>query len=124
MPLDQKAVVKQIDDILTQCNSDSGQPEDDSRAFNTLFSAIHRLAPLGSVFARNARLYEPYLTKQNTFGAPNSIVMALDPLRGILQAIRAEYEGGYISTVEELSLSVNAVRSTIRQTLRPLLRTS
>lgn len=102
MPLDQKAIIKQIDDILAKCDVQSGEPGEDSKAVNTLFSAIHRLAPPGSVYAHKAELYEPYLTKQNAVGLPNSIVMALDPLRGILQALRGEYEAGYLQSVVEL----------------------
>jgi len=102
MALDQKAIIKQIDDILAKCDVQSGEPGEDSKVVNTLFSAIHRLAPPGSVYAHKAELYEPYLTKPNAAGLPNSIVMALDPLRGILQALRDEYEAGYLQSVVEL----------------------
>jgi hypothetical protein len=101
MALDQKAITQQIDQILAKCDSHS-RPGEDSKVVNTLFSAIHRLAPPGSVYARNAKLYEQYLTKENVGGLPNSIIVALDPLRGILQALRDEYEAGYLQSVFEL----------------------
>lgn len=103
MPLDQKAIIKQIDDILSKSNLRSPHHYDDfsdlpkqeaSEAVNLLYSALHRLAPSGSPYIKNARHYEQYLS--------HNIGTALGPLRGMLQALRADYEAGHLQSVIEL----------------------
>lgn len=97
MSLDQKAIIKQIDDILAKCNPNAGfDTTEASKVLNLLFSAIHRLAPPGSVYVNNAKLYEPRLTQLS------SMFLAVEPLRGILQALRDEYASGYLQSVIEL----------------------
>jgi hypothetical protein len=103
MPLDQTAIIKQIDDLLVRSNvvspngykdlSDVPQ-ESLNEAISRLYSAIGRLAPLGSPYLQNARLHERVLT--------GNMGLALGPLRGILKAIRSDYEAGYVESVTEL----------------------
>jgi len=64
MPLDQKAIIKQIDDVLGKSVNVAGAVEV-SRAFNVLLSAIHRLAPPGSVYAKNLKGLASELKKGN-----------------------------------------------------------
>ena len=101
--LNQQAIIKQIDDVLQKSNLTSPRrfddfsdlpPETRSEAINLLYSAIERLAPIGSPYVKNARLHERVLTGNSG--------LALSPLRGILKAIRADYEGGYVQSVVEL----------------------
>lgn len=96
MPLDQKAIIKQIDDVLSRCNPGSSSTEEDSKTVNLLFSAIRRLTPLGGVYINNARAYEERLSH------PSSLFLAIEPLRGILLALRSDYEAGYLQSVIEL----------------------
>lgn len=101
MPIDQKAIIKQIDDVLSK--SDLRSRYDDfsdlpkqtaSEAINLLYSVINRLAPSGSVYINNAEAYKKYLL--------GNIGLALGPLRGILKALRTDYEAGYLQSVVEL----------------------
>jgi hypothetical protein len=103
MPLDQRAIIAQIDDILDHCekvknksrHSDlSDIPEDASEAVNLVFAAIERLAPTGSSYSINAEAYKPYLTL--------NIGHALRPLLGILRALRLDYKSHYFQSVTEL----------------------
>jgi uncharacterized protein (DUF2164 family) len=99
MSLDQKAIITQIDDILAryQLNpSNSLSPESLSTMVNILFSAIQRLAPPGSVYARNIKNYENYLK------GSQGLYLAVEPLRGILRALRHDYVSGYLESVVEL----------------------
>ncbi len=96
MPLDHKAIIKQIDDTLANSANVSGALEV-SRAFNVLLSAIHRLAPPGSIYAKNLKGYESRLTS-----GVIEMSRALDPARGMLEALRNDYESGYLQTVSEL----------------------
>jgi hypothetical protein len=100
MPLDQKTIVKQIDDILGRYKLNEAfpsSPEGLSTIVNVLFSAISRLAPPGSVYARNMKFSENYLT-----GSSINLSLAVEPLRGILRALRNDYEAGYLQSVVEL----------------------
>lgn len=103
MALDKDAIVKQIDDVLAKSNLNSPHGYDDfsdlpseerSEAISLLYSAIERLAPVGSPYIKNAKLHERVL-------AGNS-GLALSPLRGILKALRADYESGYLQSLVEL----------------------
>src|SRR5258708_13599005 len=96
MPLDQKAIIEQIDDVLGKFQNVAGA-EEVSRAFNVLLSAIHRLAPPGSVYAKNLKGYESGLA-----GSVIDMSRKLEPLRGMLQALRNDYEAGYLQSVVEL----------------------
>ncbi len=97
MPLDQKAIIKQIDDILTKCSENANTGTELSESLSVLLSAIRRLAPPGSIYANSVKNYEPYLTS----GAIG-MSMALGPVRGMLQALRNDYEAGYLQSVVEL----------------------
>jgi hypothetical protein len=72
-------------------------PAEVSRAFNVLLSAIQRLAPPGSVYAKNLKGYE-------ASQASGIIEMSrkLEPIRGMLEALRSDYESGYQQSVVEL----------------------
>jgi hypothetical protein len=103
MPLDQTAIIKQIDEVLAKSNLHSPKRFHDfsdlsrqelSAAINLLHSGIHRLAPIGSPYIKNAQVYEKYLG--------GNMGLALSPLRGILQALRADYEAGHLQSVVEL----------------------
>lgn len=103
MPLDQTAIVKQIEDVLDATNIGSPHGYDDlsdlsseqaSEVSNLLFSAIQRLAPAGSPYVHNAKCYESYLT--------GNIGVIVRPLRGILKALRTDYQSGYLQSVVEL----------------------
>jgi hypothetical protein len=103
MPFDQKAIVAQIDAVLQKCDLRSPAGYHDfsdnpkhaiSEAVNLLFSAIERLAPPGSVYRKNAKAYEQCLA--------GNIGLALQPLRGILRALRTDYEMGNLLSVVEL----------------------
>jgi hypothetical protein len=96
MPLDQKAIIKQIDDVLSKTQNVAGF-EEISRALNVLLSAIHRLAPPGSVYAKNLKGYESSLT-----GGVIEMATKLESVRGMLQALRNDYEAGYLQSVVEL----------------------
>jgi hypothetical protein len=96
MPLDQKAIIQQIDDIVAKYHTGSHDAAGNSMAINILFSAIHRLAPPGSVYIRNLKVYESRLESYT------SLTLAMDPVLGILQALRNDYESGYLQSVVEL----------------------
>ena len=96
MPLDQKAIISQIDDVLAKSANVAG-PAEVSRAFNVLLSAVQRLSPPGSIYAKNLRGYEATQTS-------GIIEMSrkLEPIRGMLEALRSDYESGYQQSVVEL----------------------
>src|SRR5882672_2737317 len=99
MPLDHKAIIKQIDVLLVKSNDMNTAllPNTSVAAMvNTLFSTVHRLAPPGSVYHRHAKLQEPRLSQMNT------MFLAIEPLRGILSALRNDYASGYLQSVVEL----------------------
>lgn len=73
--------------------SDLGDAET-SIVITRLAATIDRLAPEGSRYKKNAHAA---LTK---FGETNCYNVQL--LAGILQALRADYEAGYLKTIEEL----------------------
>jgi hypothetical protein len=97
MPLDQKAIVKQIDNILAKCDLNANTGTEISESLSVLLSAIRRLAPPGSIYANSVGNYEPHLTS-GVIG----MSMALGPVRGMLQALRNDYEAGYLQSVIEL----------------------
>lgn len=103
MPLDQTAIIKQIDEVLAKTNPRSPRNFDDfsdvpkeqlSEAINLLHSAIHRLAPPGSPYLKSAELHERYLT--------GNVGLALKSLRGTLRALRTDYDAGYLQSAVEL----------------------
>jgi hypothetical protein len=102
MPLDQKAkaIIKQIDDVLATSNVKIGFAASDAESItarlNILSAAIHRLAQPDSVYVRNAELHEQRYQKLDT------MFLALEPLRGILLALRNDYQAGYLQSVTDL----------------------
>jgi hypothetical protein len=96
MALDQKAIISQIDDILAKTDGVSGAQEI-SRALSMMCSAIRRLAPRGSFYADNVRGYEAKLSTGVT-----AMALALEPVQGLLLALKSEYESGYLQSVTEL----------------------
>ena len=102
MALDQKAIIKQIEDVLAKSNLGTSRHEDfsdlsaekRSEAISLLYSAIDRLAPAGSRYVQNAKRYENLLK--------GNLGLAISPLRGILKALRTDYESGYLQSVVEL----------------------
>lgn len=68
-----------------------------SKSLSLLLSAIRRLAPPGSVYSNTVGNYEPQLT-----GGAIAMSLALEPVRGVLQALRSDYESGYLQSVVEL----------------------
>lgn len=100
-----RAVIEQIDVILSKCSLKSRKGYDDfsdlpkaevSEAVNLAFAAIQRLAPSGSSYAENAQVFREHLSSNVTCGRP------LPHLIGILQALRFDYESGYLESVQEL----------------------
>jgi hypothetical protein len=96
MPLDQTAIIKQIDDVLAKCQGASGATEI-SRALGIVCSAIRRLAPRGSYYTDNVQKYEARAASGVT-----SMALALVPIEGMLRALRDDYERGYLQSVTEL----------------------
>jgi hypothetical protein len=99
MPLDRAAALKQIDDVLARCPT-SLKISDElelSKSLSLILSAIRRLAPHDSIYANNVEGYERYLTS----GALG-LITTLEPARGMLQALRSDYESGYLQSVVEL----------------------
>jgi hypothetical protein len=96
MSADAKAIVKQIDDLLAKCSPDVNSSEQVSRVANVLTAAIARLAPRDSPYANHLKLYQSQMV--TTVG----MSIALEPLRGILLALRSDYESGYLQSVVEL----------------------
>jgi hypothetical protein len=97
MPLDQTAIIKQIDDVLAKTTRFAGGAENLSTALNLVLSAIHRLAPPGSTYANSVERYEIQTTKGVT-----ATSVAFAAARGTLQALRSDYEAGYLQSVVEL----------------------
>lgn len=103
-PLDTKAIIHQIDAVLEQTrrllpqsrHSDfSDYPEEKiTQAVTFMLAAIQRLAPPGSSYLKNAQAYEKHLT--------GDIGDAVSPLRGILAALRTDYDSGHLQSVVEL----------------------
>jgi hypothetical protein len=97
MPLDQKAIINQIDDILAKCDPNVSDASSMSKALSMLLSAVRRLAPPRSVYTDNVQAFEAHLTS-----GVIAMSLALAPARGMLQALRNEYESGYLQSVVEL----------------------
>jgi hypothetical protein len=97
MPQDQKAIIKQIDDVLAKTSQFEGGPENLSIAFNMVLAAIQRLAPSGSTYANSVKGYEAQIQK-----GIMAISTTYGTARGTLQALRSDYESGYLQSVVEL----------------------
>lgn len=99
MPLHQTAIVKQIDDVLHQHQGAANLSDASgiSSALSMWLSTIQRLAPPGSVYADSVPGYAVQMTRGVIEAS-----MALEPVRGILQSLRYDYEHGYLQSVVEL----------------------
>jgi hypothetical protein len=103
MALDTSSVIAQINHVLAQTSLRSPHGYDDfsdlpqeriSEAVTLLTAAIHRLGPPDSTYIKNAKLFERYLV--------SNAGTALLPLRGILSALKSDFENDYLRSVEEL----------------------
>jgi hypothetical protein len=99
MPLDQKAIIKRIDDILGKCDLNATGYADLSKSLSELLSAIHRLAPpgSGSPYATAVEDFKPRLTS-----GVIEMSSSLQSVYGILQALRNDYDSGHLQSVVEL----------------------
>jgi hypothetical protein len=99
MSLDRKAVLSQLDAALEEWqNIGEGLydvPEfQHSRIINRLIATIERLTPSGNPYRQNARKIVESLGLYS--------VRTIENLIGIVQALREDYEAGYIRAIEEL----------------------
>jgi hypothetical protein len=101
MALDQKVILNQIDSLLQRFDvAKSGAEYDDlsdlpggeaEELVTLMLAAIERLAPPGSRYIENARIYA------QTLGGH-----ILTPLSGILKALCSDYTAGNLQSVTEL----------------------
>jgi hypothetical protein len=97
MALDQHAIIKQIDDVLGKHDPNASAASAISKDLSMMLSAIQRLAPPGSTYANGAQGYEHLLS-----GGVVAMSIALEPVRGILEALKHDYQSGYLQSVTEL----------------------
>jgi hypothetical protein len=98
MSIDHKAVVKQIEDLLRSCDVNTGDYAKTSEYLSRMLSALRRLSPPGSVYANSVEGYEGPLTSNNVI----VMSMALQPVYGLLNALKNDYDAGYLRSVLEL----------------------
>lgn len=104
MPSNVEVVLKQIDDLIAQHSGTRARSKWDdlsdlsksltSEVNTRLMAGVRRYAPKGSAHRDGAEA----LLKQ--YGINNGYIV--EPLLGILRALRADYAAGYLATVEEL----------------------
>lgn len=104
MPNNVEVVLKQIDDLIAQHSGTRARSKWDdlsdlsksltSEVNTRLMAGVRRYAPKGSAHRDGAEV----LLKQ--YGINNGYIV--EPLLGILRALRADYAAGYLATVEEL----------------------
>src|ERR1044072_1528656 len=99
MPIDTKAILRQIDSLLEEWNNlqqdYSNAPDFQVTTFVTrLISAIERLTPFDSPYRVNVQR----VMKTYHVYSPDAANM----LAGIFLAIRGDYEAGYFHSVQEL----------------------
>ena len=97
-------ILKQIDNLIAQHSDIRSQSTWDdlsdlsdssiSELVTRLMAGVRRYAPQGSAYRDSA---EALLKK---YGVNNGLIV--EPLVGILKALRADYSAGYLATVEEL----------------------
>jgi hypothetical protein len=97
MPLDHTAIIKQIDDILSKYDPNNPHASIINRALSMMLSALSRLSPPGSVYANSVQRYEPSLAASYL-----QMCSAVEQVRGMLGALRSDYESGYLESVVEL----------------------
>jgi len=98
MPLDQKAIIKQIDDILSRVKRMYNDEAEIAMVYAMMVSAIHRLSPPGSIYAVSLRGHEEALANHSAV----ALSRGLDTVSGMLAGLRSEYEAGYLQSVAEL----------------------
>lgn len=99
MPTDNAAIVKQIDEVLARVDVLTG-PGDyrnipnhaATEAVSLITSTIERFAPLNSSYLKNASLSQ----------VTSYFQAAIDPLKGVLRALRFAYENGYLASIQAL----------------------
>jgi hypothetical protein len=97
MSLEKAAIIKQIDEVLAKCDLNASTASDISKVLSLMLSAIRRLAPPGSVYDQNLQRYEAQLT-----AGVIAMSVALEPVHGMLQALRSDYESGHLASLVEL----------------------
>jgi hypothetical protein len=103
MGLDQKAVLGQIDSLLGKYDEArsrskhediSDLPEEEPTELLTrIVAAIERLSPPGSRYVKNS---SEYMNKSAVVGYKLTLVV------GVLKALRADYEAGFLQSITEL----------------------
>jgi hypothetical protein len=95
MPLDQKAILQQIDEVLHHVTILTGNKlhgeisdQNGTEAATVLRSAIERLAPPESSYVKN-------IGKCTIYGGPQGLRQSIRPLIGILNALRVAYASSY-----------------------------
>jgi uncharacterized protein (DUF2164 family) len=97
MSLNREAIVAQIDTVLIQARGlANGNASQIARGYNLMLSAIHRLTLPGSVYAGNLHLYEA------TLASNIAMSMQFEALAGMLEAVKDDYQSGYVETAVEL----------------------
>lgn len=97
MPLDKGALIKQIDDVLSKCDAYSNDHSKVGKDLSMMLAAIRRLAPPGTIYANIPEEYGGCFK-----GGFLAMSMALAPVRGVLEALKNDYESGYLQSVVEL----------------------
>lgn len=103
MPLDQKAILDQIDSALERYSQArsyskyddlSDLPESEGAEVTLRLAAvIGRIAPVGSAFQEDA---------QAILRGSQNYIFTVQPLLGILKALRTDYKAGHLQAVHEL----------------------
>jgi len=104
MPIDQKAVLNQIDSVLDRWNKARSRSEYDdcsdlsemetTELLTLIAATIDRLAPPGSRYQENAHAVLKKYGEVNVYN--------LQILPGILKALRSDYEEGHLQAIHEL----------------------
>jgi hypothetical protein len=98
MSLDQKAIIKQIDDVLSRCKETDRDDQETATAYAMVVSAIRRLSPPGSTYAATVDGHEHSLSHHQR----GTMYMEFEAAIGTLRGLRNEYEAGYLQSVVEL----------------------
>jgi hypothetical protein len=109
MPMDQAAILQQLDSLISEAHKFqhyirqdrfgahyySDVPKSELADFLTrVVAAIERLAPSGSAYVQTLRETLPNRDPIH--------VHRIDPYVGVLKALRADYDAGYLQSVTEL----------------------
>jgi hypothetical protein len=109
MPIDQAAILRQLDSLISEAHKFqpyikqdsygkhyySNVPNSELADFLTrVVAAIERLATSGSAYVQTLRETLPKLDRIDA--------RRIDPYVGILKALRADYDAGYLQSVTDL----------------------